>query len=188
MDTVARRKTPSMALPKLAVAGPWGAPTVGFKSVRAVRATLYFGCNHMPNLCWAWCLIILCLFAVGCEKEGPPLGTVTGIVTLDGEPVENAFVTFMPLFQGGTESTGADKTDANGYYELQYDSDRMGALVGKHQVQISTQDWQKQPDGSNIVVKERIPSQYIGPDSILEFEVVEGKNEANFELTKKRPK
>ncbi len=81
-----------------------------------------------------------------------------------------------------------EKTDANGRYEMMYGVDKMGCLVGKHQVQISTQDYEKQPDGSNKTIKERIPRHYIGPDSILEFDVVEGENVADFDLTKKKPK
>ena len=142
----------------------------------------------MTRLPWACCLSLLCVFGVGCAEDGPALGSVTGTVTLDGEPVENAFVTFMPQAKGGTESVSAEKTDANGYFEMQFSVDRMGALVGRHQVQISTQDWEKQPDGSNKVIKERIPGHYFGPDSILEFDVKEGENEANFALTEKKPK
>ena len=128
------------------------------------------------------------LSATGCQESGPALGTVSGTITLEGEPVENAFVSFAPLFQGGTEAFCADKTDADGFYEMQYDTERMGVLVGKHQVQISTYDFEKQPDGSNKVIKERIPKHYIGPDSILEFDVQEGENDGSFDLSKKNPK
>ena len=124
----------------------------------------------------------------GCDDAGPKLGTVAGTITLEGEPVEDAFVYFMPLFEGGKEAMCAQKTDASGHYEMQYSLERKGVLVGMHQVQVTTQDWEKQPDGSNKVIPERIPKWYFGPDSILEFDVKEGENVADFELSKKKPK
>ena len=130
---------------------------------------------------------LLCIWCMGCGDSGPAVGLVKGTVTLDGEPVEGATVTFMPLFPGGSEATSAEKTDANGHYEMQYQTDRKGVLVGEHQVSIETYD--SQFDGvRNVVTKERIPRRYIGIDSILKFTVVEGKNTKDFELTKKKPK
>lgn len=132
--------------------------------------------------------IALLFFALGCGEKGPALGTVSGRVTLDGKPVEDAMVEFLPLFELGTECRSAKKTDSDGYFEMQYSLDRDGVLVGKHQVQISTRDSVKLPDGSNKEIPERIPRHYYGTDSILEFDVVDGVNVANFELTKKKPK
>ena len=134
------------------------------------------------------CVVGFVLSITGCAEKGPKLGTVTGVVTLDGDPVEGAMVQFLPLFPGGVEATSVERTDADGRFEMMYSVDRMGCLVGNHSVQITTQDWLKQPDGSNKIVKERIPAHYIGLKSILEFDVQEGENTANFELTKKKPK
>ena len=133
-------------------------------------------------------LLLVCVSIVGCGDKGPPLGSVSGTVTLDGEPVEGAFVDFSPLFEGGLELRAAEKTGSDGYFEMQYDLERNGVPLGKYQVQISTQDWEKQEDGSNKVIPEKIPKHYVGIDSILEYEVVDGENVANFELTKKKPK
>lgn len=132
--------------------------------------------------------VLLFSFAAGCSEKGPALGTVSGNVTLDGDPVEDAYVEFFPLFAGGTECRSAKKTDADGYFEMQYSVERSGVLIGKHQVQISTRDWEKQPNGSNKEIPERIPGHYFGSDSILEFDVKEGENVANFDLAKKKPK
>lgn len=125
---------------------------------------------------------------VGCKEAGPAVGKVTGIVTLEGEPVEGAVVEFMPL-GSGRGSTGTQKTASDGFFEMQYTVDRKGALVGKHQVQISTGGWDKDVEtGAISKIKERIPAWYFGPTSVLEFDVKEGDNEANFELSKKKPK
>lgn len=140
---------------------------------------------------------LLCLIAIsgsfalaGCSEQGPLLGTVSGTITLEGEPLENAFVVFSPtsLAAGVTEVNAAEKTDANGYYEMQYGIESMGVPPGTYQVQISTADWIKQPDGSNKVIRESVPRHYVGIDSVLEFTVVEGENDASFDLSKKKPK
>ena len=128
------------------------------------------------------------ILLAGCSDPGPALGTVTGTITLEGEPVEGAFVYFMPLFEGGREAVCTQKTDASGSYEMMYSIDRKGVLVGKHQVQVTTEDWPKRPDGTNAHIPERIPRWYFGPDSVLEFDVKEGENVADFDLTKKKPK
>ena len=138
----------------------------------------------MTRFQWACCVSLVFYVAVtGCKDKGPAVGTVTGTIKLEGEPVENAHVTFMPRFPGGTEV--ASKTDANGFYEMQYSLEKKGVLLGKHQVQISTRASLKNPDGSNREIKERMPRHYYGPDSILEFDVKEGENVANFDLSKK---
>ena len=71
--------------------------------------------------------------AIGCS--GPAnVGTVTGVVTLDGQPLPEASVTFQP--QHGSPSAGT--TDSSGRYELRYTRSMKGAVVGEHAVAIST--------------------------------------------------
>ncbi|MFW6172061.1 MAG: carboxypeptidase-like regulatory domain-containing protein, partial [Planctomycetota bacterium] len=80
-------------------------------------------------------LVLVSLFCLGCGDSGPERGYVEGTVTMDGEPLPDAVVTFQPE-DTGRPSYG--KTDENGHYELQYTSDKKGALVGMHRVTIST--------------------------------------------------
>ncbi len=56
----------------------------------------------------------------GCEGN-PNLFHASGKVTLDGKPVEKAFVTFIPM---GGGSTSYGKTDADGHYEMKF-TDRL---------------------------------------------------------------
>ena len=77
---------------------------------------------------------VIGLACVGCGESGPPLGTVSGVVTMDGEPLANALVTFTPE-AGGRGSIG--KTDAGGKYELAF-VDGKGALIGNHKVSVTT--------------------------------------------------
>src|ERR1700743_2187426 len=78
---------------------------------------------------------LACLTIFGCGG-GPPMGQVTGVVTLDGQPVVGAQVTFNPR-QGGWESSGI--TDQSGRYVLNYVHGKSGAVVGTHQVCITTE-------------------------------------------------
>lgn len=136
-----------------------------------------------------WILYGIFLVAIsGCGDKGPKLGTVTGTITLEGNPVEGAFVQFLPLFEQGVEVQSEFKTDANGYYEVRYSVERLGAMLGNYRVQISTQDSEKDPEtGAIKAVPEKIPKHYVR-DSALEFEVQSGPNDATFDLSKKKPK
>lgn len=86
----------------------------------------------------AWCYLLL---AAGCGGVAPTpnygkvtLLTVSGSVTLDGQPLPNAVVTFDA--EDGQFSYGL--TDSNGRFSLQFDSVKSGVTPGKKTVRIST--------------------------------------------------
>lgn len=78
------------------------------------------------------------LAAVGCGGGSGPV-PVRGVVKLDGQPVANASVVFIPQAPGGREAYGS--TDANGAFRLTTTKPDDGALPGKYKVVI-------QPPGS----------------------------------------
>ena len=119
-------------------------------------------------------LVLLPLLAVGCGNEN--LATVTGTVTLDGEPLPNAFITFVP--QGETGSTSFGKTDEDGAYEMVFSDTQAGAWVGENVVRITTADVGMSP-GENI--PELVPDVY-NENSTLIRTVEPGSNEFNFAL------
>jgi len=113
--------------------------------------------------------------ASGCGSgDRPPLGTVHGRVTLDGQALPRACVGFAPK-EGGHESTGL--TDAAGDYELKYIRDIKGAKVGGHTVRIST----AHDRAGNT---ETVPPRY-NAQSILKADVAAGDNVLNFDLATK---
>ncbi len=139
----------------------------------------------------------MCLAVTGCDS-GPALGTVTGQVTMDGKPLPNVAVTFIPAAGGGSAS---GITDASGKYELNY-LDRKGALIGKHKVAVTTvQQPQSKIDmsqipsdspeyakaleasqgGYNVIFKEPIPEKY-NDKSELQYEVKSGSQTINLDL------
>jgi hypothetical protein len=72
----------------------------------------------------------------GYRPDLPPTERVTGTVTLDGAPVPNARVQFVPDNSKGTEGAmAAGTTDADGRYEL-VTATVKGAIVGHHQVSV----------------------------------------------------
>jgi predicted small lipoprotein YifL len=82
-------------------------------------------------------LLLLHATISGCER-GPVYLPVNGIVTLDGQPVAEAAISFYPLTPGGEPSTGV--TDAQGKFTLKTAHDHAGALAGKHQISVFRAD------------------------------------------------
>lgn len=129
------------------------------------------------------CLTTLCLcLTVGCGggagSDQPDLGTVTGVVTMDGEPLPNVSVTFTPA--EGRPSNGV--TDEAGKYELGYLRDTKGAVIGSHQVSITTPQDAPTPPGQKY--KDPIPAKYNTQTTLTE-EVKAGDNTIDFKLESK---
>lgn len=132
-------------------------------------------------------ILLLCYFSYWLAstvmtggRGWPELGGVSGVVTLDGAPLEGATVTFQPLPAEGQDpethvSASVGLTDKEGRYTLMYVKDAAGAAVGRHQVTISA----PMPNG-----RERLPRRY-NSSSDLTFEVQAGSNEKDFELASK---
>ncbi len=143
----------------------------------------------------AACLASLCL--CGCDS-GPKarydtveLVPATGKVTLDGEPLAAAVVSFEDP-ANGTFSCGV--TDGSGVYKLQLDSVKSGVTMGKKSVRISTatkilgvnaaQDPNESPEGKPAPEPEKVPEKF-NKKSELTTEVVSNQTEYNFELKSK---
>ncbi len=94
-----------------------------------------------PYKCFLGVLFGLLLTA-GCGGSAYSTAPVSGQVTLDGEPVENATVTFTPI--GGASELGpgsTGRTDAAGNYSLELVGEESpGAIVGTHRVTMAVRD------------------------------------------------
>ena len=82
------------------------------------------------------CLVILGTCLVGCKGgvAGPPTEPVSGVVTLDGKPVAQANVVFVP---DGSGQAAAGITDEAGKYTLTTTNPQDGAVVGKYKVMVT---------------------------------------------------
>lgn len=126
------------------------------------------------------CLGILfcCLVGhVGCGSGGPETATVSGKVTLDGQPVPKGTISFVP--QRGKSVRASIGED--GTFELED-----GATIGYYQVAIISREGGEEEDTTPIYL---VPRHYGLPGSSgLTFDVQSGEdNFAPFELTSKRP-
>lgn len=66
------------------------------------------------------CMVALVAVIPACSKSPPPIVLVSGIVTINGQPVPGAEVTFIPLIKGFDGNYMATAiTDENGRYDLQ---------------------------------------------------------------------
>jgi len=122
---------------------------------------------------------------------------VSGTVTLDGKPLSDANVTFVPETQAGFKGA-IGRTDASGKYELNTDigagKSSKGAIPGRYRVTVSRL---VKPDGSalppdfkeppmNVGAMESIPLKYTsGTDSQLTYEVPAAGGTYDIQLTSK---
>jgi hypothetical protein len=94
------------------------------------EAAPFFNGFMRPSVIFPFLLLVLLL---GCGGGGPQVAPVTGTVTLDGRPLPNAEVMFVP--EGGGRASTARTVDG-GQYELLFKRGQNGALVGPHTVRI----------------------------------------------------
>jgi len=144
----------------------------------------------MKTIPWSLLAVAALLASGGCGSSGnqPELGTVSGVVKMDGQPLVGVLVSFSPA--NGRTSTGV--TDAQGKYELTYAHGAKGASVGQHTVHISSRggpegggDPDEETRGKDAprqdYFKGKIPAQY-DQKSTLTATVKPGKNTFDFEL------
>jgi hypothetical protein len=122
----------------------------------------------------------------GCGSSSPPRVAVSGTVTLDGRPIEQGAIAFVPTADSKQPSAGAEI--AAGEYSIPAAS---GPSAGKYKVEIR---WSK-PTGKQIElgspappgtlvdeVKEAVPAKY-NSKTTLEEVLEPGENAVHFDLT-----
>lgn len=129
----------------------------------------------MSRLLWGLAISV-CL--AGCSRSDlPELAPVTGLVTLNGEPLSNAIVTFTPT--AARPSVG--ETDESGRFELMYLPEVDGALLGEHKVTvrlIQDEEADNLPEGSDQAVT--LPE--AAYDGSITKQVTEDGNDFQIEL------
>lgn len=128
-------------------------------------------------------MILVVFYCVGCGSTDYTFAPVTGRITLDGEPVPNARITFEPLAdeEGGRPGPwSVAAADENGHFTMNTAGGPAGAVVGSHRERISTRV--ESEDGTSDLVPEAIPAKY-NENSELMFEVEEGGDDkVHFDL------
>lgn len=136
-----------------------------------------------------YALVTCVTLACGCGGEHFPLAPVSGVVTLDGQPLAGARIGFEPRRSGEARNAGYGsyaQTDSQGHYELRTLDDRPGAVVTTHDVRISTfRGPDNRRDEMSDTSSERVPDRYFQP-AALTFTVGDsGSSSADFHLTTK---
>ncbi|HWL08574.1 MAG TPA: hypothetical protein VNQ76_09225 [Planctomicrobium sp.] len=135
--------------------------------------------------------LLLCLGSIslsGCgEQQLFDYARVSGTVTLDGNPLPEVTVIFVPKGDGKSAITGelsAGKTDSEGRFTLKTPSGRKGAKVDTHAVLVVDED--ENPDPNQKMRKiSRVPKRY-SEEGTLTFEVSNrGTRSADFPLVSK---
>ena len=159
----------------------------------AIPGQLSFPCLRQHGLLAhvAGTMLLLCLMA-GCGKQAYETVPVSGRVTLDGKPLANVGITFVPLAVDkekpnvGPGSLG--KTDAEGNFRLHTTAGDDGAVPTEHIVRMSLAE-PKSKGGSQdeLAAPARKATRSTLPrkaeDGTLRCKVPpEGTDQANFEL------
>ncbi|HUQ70670.1 MAG TPA: hypothetical protein VM165_14165 [Planctomycetaceae bacterium] len=142
---------------------------LGVKAVGGVAVVLVaaFGLYYLANM------------AMGGGPKLPPLGYVTGMVKLDGKPLEGVTVYFSPYDPEGVDvkreryRTSTGVTDANGLYRMYYIEKHQGVAIGKCRVWLSLMG----PQGRDL-----IPPTYADGAGQMR-DVAAGSQKIDFELT-----
>ena len=151
---------------------PPGETVIQGRPARPVRAAL--------------AILTALLCTAGCGDKNR--GTVRGRVTLDGEPVAQGSIIFIPGQQGQGKPTGGPITD--GMYHLAGDA---APAVGLNRVEIRANRKSGRmipkpfsPPGEMMEVPEEAVAAKYNDESTLEFEVKPGNNEANWEVESRK--
>lgn len=139
-------------------------------------------------------LVTIALLAVvaGCDTT-PPLAQVSGVVLLDGKPLDEVVVEFLPDPDHDTHGQRSTATtDPQGHFMLTCDDGRPGAVIGTHRVLV--QDPRAFPpprprpgESARPVSPARVGQQYTkATDTPLRQEVRGGEQSVTIELTVQR--
>jgi hypothetical protein len=137
---------------------------------------------------------LVALAVCGCSR-GVPMGQVDGVVRLNGAPMPDAMVTFIPEDRKLPQSTGF--TDSEGHFHLRCSNGASGAAVGQHRVLVldaaqapsgKGKDDDELPEGKDAPGS-RVPPRYARPDKTpLRQSVEQGSQEVAIDIgTPRRP-
>lgn len=132
--------------------------------------------------------VLLCLLVcvVGCQgSSGPRTVDASGVVTLDGAPVEKAQVVFI---DNNAANPASGMTDSQGHFSLSLNGEKKGAIPGSYKVQVSkTQLKSAGGGGAEVTITYGLPKKYANiVTSGMTFDVPEnGSNAIKLELSSK---
>ena len=149
----------------------------------------------MQNFCQKLLVLVLPIFVLmitGCGSDGPELIPVSGTVTLNGTPIDEVVVTFVP-HHAGKPAMGL--TDKQGRFSLSTTELDDGVAVGPYYATVTSIDQgATRPDAQGLSTglemhprqKSIIPERYtLFQTSGLSYEVQDGMEPISIKLTSK---
>ncbi len=126
-------------------------------------------------------LFVASLSLSGCGSSKPPLprASVSGAVSINGQPASNLLIAFVP--QGSVKGPRSSALVTDGKYSL---DERTGPLVGPMRVEITTALEDDEPRDGKVkpFTPERIPAQYNLNSQLSAPITVDGPNKFDFSL------
>jgi len=149
----------------------------------------HIGRRTRPGVSWYWTPLVtmVAMLAVGCARQ-VSLAEVEGTVYLDGNPLDNVLVCFLPDPAKGTAGPrSVAATDAQGHYRLRCDDRGEGAVIGWHRVvvedlapYVAPRDEKTSPGQT---APSRVPSAYTtSANTPLSIEIKPDRQTVNLDL------
>lgn len=145
--------------------------------------------NHGPRI-WLVLLAMVSVAACNSPAKGPQTYSVTGKVTLDGQPVAGADIAFLPSTSSPDAVPAQAVTDDTGRFEVVslFDQGRIsqaGMTAGIYGVQITQLKRPPPSAGMSQPPSNMLPQKYASPatSGLTATVVPDEKNEFVFELT-----
>jgi hypothetical protein len=140
--------------------------------------------RKIARFCAVGLLIAIC---VGCGKKGPQRAAVSGHVTLDGQPINEGVIQFLPVEGTVGPETGGIIT--NGQYDISHER---GPIVGRSRIELRAskktggkiQDPTGRPGVLTDEYKEMFPSGS-NTNSALVREIKDEPNKLDFDIRTK---
>jgi hypothetical protein len=108
--------------------------------------------HYLTVIAAAW---IACVLS-GCSKKSTGFTEVSGVVTYQGKPLTQGFVTFVPAGDAGSGASGTIGPD--GRYELLQSRSVKGIAPGQYKIRIES--WEVAPGMGGGKPKHAMPEKY----------------------------
>jgi hypothetical protein len=126
-------------------------------------------------------LLVLVAASLGCGKQDPNRGQVTGAVEVDGQPVAKGSIDFKPI-DGNSATTSGDIIDGRYTVNANIGPSKVAINIPKVVGERKLYDTPDSP--VRPVFGESLPPQY-NEQTTLTYDVKPGENEQNFSLKTK---
>jgi len=111
-----------------------------------MKDTYMFNFHQLTTRFFYIALLIFLVLQAGCGRGGPDVQFVTGVVTLDGKPLEGAIVSFSPQDNEGLPAVGTTQTDGRFHLNAPASLPGSGTTQGEYKVLIEKTEYVEFPE------------------------------------------